>query len=461
MEKLKTAFNHIRSTALLNMAIKCGVVVLFFIISLWWLPAAYISGVLLALFILAEFDVRSIYYILFFHAFENVMLVFYFTAFGLFAVISLTKSFRKTPLLFVITSAVFVLYCLAFTIPRFGYMLPMFFAGILLVLVCLTSNKEINFKAALYWFIAGILGASIIGLLINFIPGAILFTYLPFGRELWEHRSFGLQRFAALSNNTNHLHAMTSAALAGLLVLDLQKKIRLREFIPLFAIMFAISFATIARTFMITFAVMMTAYLVLKIIRHKRQSLKTFAFLGLALIVVCGAMYHYTLANMMRLNIIPERQIIQNNRPLRQETFEIEYRPDIDDPGRGGIWRRNLRDWSSSAYTVFFGRGIDSPNIGNVTQHNTLVFILVKTGLVGLILFIAFFFSLFYTMYKVKKFKFDTSLLIIFLTLACLAMTESIYPRVMFFIFIAFFILSTEQKEEIEIETTDTKNIEQ
>jgi hypothetical protein len=187
----------------------------------------------------------------------------------------------------------------------------------------------------------------------------------------------------------------------------------------------------------------------LKLFLEKRQALKRVALVGLSVLVVCGVMWQYTIANLMRLNIIQERVIVENSTPPRQEIFEKPRSPlVVDDPGRAGIWERNIDDWLSSPKTFFFGRGIDSPHIGNIHQHNALIFILVKTGIVGLLLFILLLFSLFYTLYKIKKFRFTivpfSALLIVF----GICITERLFPNHLFFAFIMVYILSVEQQGE-------------
>ena len=448
---LTVNLQHIRSTAFWNMVIKCSIVVALFIISLWWLPAAYISGVLLCLFILLEFHDKSIYHILFFFPFENMMLIFFYVAVALFVASSIIRfcitqkgEWKKYSVL-IASSTLLLLYCLAFTIPMFGMYLPLLLGGVLLAFVCVIS--KVKFKPALYWFIAGLVASCLIGIMVLFAPGLLLYGDVPyvFGRKIEEHHAFGMLRFAALTINTNRLHMMASIAIASLMVLDLQRRTKIWEFISLVVLMSAIAFSTIARTFLISFTIMLLAYFILKIMKEKKHAFTTLAVLGVALLTISGVMFPVTVANISRLR--QEPILIPYDPPPSQGPIFVEP-GEIDDPGRFGIWRRNLRDWTSSPFTFLFGRGIDSPHIGNMHQHNAIVFFLVKTGIIGLALFIAFLASLMFTLYKVKKYKFNINAMLILLAAFCISMTELMFRNYLFFMFIAFFIFAVADDEE-------------
>jgi len=437
---------HIRSTALLNMAIKCGIVVLFFIISLWWLPAAYISGVLLALFILAEFNIKSIYYVLFFYPFRDSMVGFFLIALGIVSAIGIilflvnsTKAEKKQYLLFFVVSTLYFIYLVVFTIPHFGHRISNFFLGTCFLFACLMNKDKLNLKSIVYWLIAGLLTSSIIGIMMIFIPGVISNADVSefFGRNFSTHYLFGHRRFAGLTENTNFFDWLVFCGFAGLLVLNLQRKQKLWEFILLFTLLFTVGYSTISRTFVFAFAVIITVYAILKIIKERKKSLVTLGCIFVSTLIVVAAMFPYTVAIFSR---------------LEGGLHEFDnWQEDVVDPGRLGIWIRYLNAWVSSPYTFFFGRGLSAPALGGMQPHNFYVLILANTGFFGLLFFIAFVGSLFYTLFKIQKLKPNLPAFFSLFVFLVIGMTQSLFPRILFFIFVIFFIMATKGTPTQEI----------
>jgi len=315
----------------------------------------------------------------------------------------------------------------------------------LLFFLC-NLKKDVNFKHLVLFFIAGILVSSVIGAFVDVIPSLA---------HAIDWREFGLSRFWALTENPNRLHMLLFSAISSLFVLDLRKQISKRVFIILFVLLFALGLSTIARTFVVTILLLTAVYLTLKLLRDKKTAIKQILVLGITVLLVCGTVFPYTVASIARtVNIpIPGDHIVTRANPPRHEAHGVDvgnwmWGAGYDDPGRMIIWERYLKDWVSSPRTFFFGRGVDSPAIQQVHAHNIVVWLLNKTGLIGFLLFMWFWLTLFYTMYKVKKYKFCLASFLILLAFLGVGMFELILPRVQGFIYFFMFVFSLEKKEE-------------
>ena len=159
--------------------------------------------------------------------------------------------------------------------------------------------------------------------------------------------------------------------------------------------------------------------------------------LGLFILIAFFALQVYTFPAIKRIALGLSNELTQYEGMNEHE----------GDPGRLGLWKLNIDDWLSSPKTFLFGRGLDSPDIRDTMQHNVILRILVKTGIVGLLFFVFFLFAIFYTLYKNKKFKFTLAPLLILLTVFSLGLIDLRYPQVRFFLFILFFIIAVSDRE--------------
>ena len=450
----------LRSTSVKALAIKIGVCLGAFAVGILadWQPAIIICALLACAFIVIEANVKSVAYIFFFASFENMIVwwyqftcvVFCITCLVLFAVKTCPKE-KKQFLCLAIGIAVFLLYSLVISLATIDIVYGGFVLHLLMLFVLCVFRDEIDFKAIVYVFIAGIFVAAFFGLFVEVLPAI--------ARRGAEFRAYGLTRFGALTGNPNRLHIHLFAAINGLFILDLKKQIPLKFFIPLLAVLFAIGFSTVARTFVLVFAINLVGFIVLKIVRDRRCALVPVLAVGLMVLVMCGVMYPYTMANAKRFLGIPEEEgtiIIREDPPWHEKygTDPNQYMwgdGDVDDPGRLGIWERNLKEWLSSPKKFLFGNGFGSPDSGNIHQHNVFIMLLIKTGLVGVLVFAALMFSLFYTLHKVKKYKFNFAFLFFTLIVfGMVSMFEIKFPAISGFLFFFLYVFAIEKKEPAE-----------
>jgi len=458
LDFLKKVWGMFRSTATMALVIKLACCVSVFVLSmLFWWNGIIICAVLICVFIAVEASVKSIVYIIFFVNFEDYMrdefkyiTLLMLLVCAILYIVKKSRNEKKQFLLLVISISVYLIYSLAVSYKTSGGQYLALLWHLLLLFFLCNFKDDLNFKTLVYVFISGMLTASFIGLFANAIPELAYRTM--------EHRAHSeLTRFSALAGNPNRLHPYVFVAINGLFVLDLKKQISSRIFIPLLAVSFGIGLATISRTFCLVVAINLVIYVGLKFWYDKKSALKQIAIVGISVLVVCVAMYNYTTANLMRIGIIEERELVQRKEPLRQDT-EAGVHPDriawasaedFEDPGRVEIWKRNLKEWRSSPRKIFFGHGYDSHNFGMPHTHNLYFFLLVKTGVFGVILFIFFLFALFYNMYKVKKYKFNWATLLFLVVFAVHSIFELRFPAIIGFIFFYMFIFSLEKKKEL------------
>jgi len=461
-------FRALRATTVKAYIIKLAICVGVFLLAiLFWWPLIWVAVIIVCVFMVLEASVKSITYIFFFVSFSFSLTVQIYIFLVLLTVISLFRYIFKTTwqekkksLVLAIGTLLFLVYCSATLVTgvsslmALGYFLGLLLHMLLLFCVC-CLKKEINFKVLVYFFIAGILTATLIGVFVDVISELT---------KIIEFRSYGLTRFSALTENPNHLYWLVFAGISGLFVLDLRKQISKKEFIPLFVLLFAIGLSTIARAFILIMLIVVVVYIGLSIWRDRKSALKPILVFVTTMLLVCGAMFPYTMVNLMRLTNVPDNalhEIIRREHPPRHIQHGIDpnssrFGPGFHDPGRTEIWERNMDDWISSPIVFLFGRGIASPDIGQVHPHNIVVWVLIKIGLVGMLLFILYLLSFFYTMFKVKKYKFDLVSFLFLIAFFGVGMLSLIIARIEGFVYIFFFIFSLQKKEapaEIQEET--------
>lgn len=438
------------------LVIKLSMLVSVFVLSiLFWWDGIIICAVLTCIFIAVEANVKSIAYVLFLTSFENHLRSWFLyittTVILVCAIQYLVKkpwAEKKKFLVLAVGICVYLLYAFIISISTISGTYFMLLRHLLLLFFLCNLRDDLDFRMLVYVFVGGVLVACSIGLFVGVIPELACRTI--------EYREFGLTRFDALTGNPNRLHPHIFAAINGLFILDLRRQISKKKLILLFAVLFGLGLSTMARTFCLVIAINLVAYAGIKLLREKKVAFKQIAIIGIAALAVCSVMYKHTAAVLMRFGVIDEHELVHRQNPPRQdqETGLLPGYDDlwnnsvVDDPGRYGIWKVNIAKWLSSPKTFLFGYGYGSSNFGKPHQHSLYVFLLVKTGVVGVLLFILFWFALFYNMYKLKKYKFDLATLLFLVIFAVHAILELRFPAITGFIFIFMFIFALEKKKE-------------
>lgn len=434
---LKKIIRTLRSTDINVLSIKIAICALFIVLSMffWW-PGIYVCAGIVCLLILIEFDAKSIVYIFFFASFELLFKHLMFTAICISYMTICLVHFLKQPkqekkkyIALGIVALVFLIYCALISIGNIGKRYNLLARGFILLFMCCFVKEKISFRLAAYFFIAGILTASLIGLFVDFIP--------ELAARDTKYIVGNMTRFSALTFNPNRLSAHVCLAIPALLIIELRKQIPLKLFIPLFMIMLGIGFATISRTFLVVFAVSFMLYVGLKMKQQKKFSIKTFSIILSIVIIACLCAA-----------------------PFIIKGFERFSESGLGS-GRVALWIDNLKDWLSSPKTFFFGRGV---YIDGTHPHNLFIFLLARTGLVGFLLFGALVFILIFTFIKDKENKFCMVSLILPLAFVCLSMFELTMGsakevvNMYIFLFLILYILSFEKRTNNTITTRTEKN---
>jgi len=369
-------------------------------------------------------------------SFDIMMREMYYIIYGIFILVMVVKYIKEVPnkknfLPFAVATGAFIVYCFAVSVPRLSEMFFLFLGNFILLFLCL--NFKINLKTLVYFFIAGVLTGVTIGLIMG---------YAPYG-------SYGLVRFSALTGNPNRLYFYVVAGINALFVLEHKKQISWKEFVPLFSILFAIGLTSISRNFILVFAANIIIYGVLKVLYEKKQFWKPVLIVGLCMAAACSIMFKYTEANLMRMNVIEGYEASVEPTKTSPDGTPL-WGGTHYDPGRSRIWELNLKDWASSPWKILFGRGVDTSlhfdGYPLLHEHNVYIFILVRTGIVGVILFIALWVTFFYTLFRIKKFSLFP--LILIAVVMGLGLFELRFPHLYSFLFFMFFVFSLDTKTE-------------
>lgn len=177
---------------------------------------------------------------------------------------------------------------------------------------------------------------------------------------------------------TNGIIILT--ALAALLYVE---KINIQKFIVLFCSIYSLNILTLARDFIVSFAILMLIFLILYTIKFKKAGLKNVGIIILSLLI-CSLCLNYQFRLMIgRYNEGVEMPVL----PTDKDTLDKIYSGEIHyDPGRLGLWKLYLTDWSSSITTILFGRGVARAGIGEMTSHNLAIHYLWANGIFGYVL---------------------------------------------------------------------------
>ncbi len=293
--------------------------------------------------------------------------------------------------------------------------------------------------------------------------------------------TWGYLRFTGFLGHPNPYICRAVIALGGLLVLKYYKKINNCEFFGLLLPLFIFSYMTLSRMFIISFAASLIIFAILYFVKYKKKAFKLILSMAGCFLVICGAFTIETKIYLFRANILPfssisdfyysstagdtifeqgkdneslsESEAEEGSEEWWQQVFDGEIRYDN---GRVEYWKLNLKDWSSSAVTILFGKGVDAPNIGRAHAHNVIISELRKLGIFGLTLLLCYIVSLFKGKNKFKEFL----IILIFIApyLIC-DMLESNLSYVFIITAVLFYFEIEKEKkkadEKLKVKTTE------
>lgn len=339
---------------------------------------------------------------------------------GIRLLIGLIKKERKLHIPQLVLAISFVVYI---SVPFYRSVtissLYIYYVVIALIYLVFELKDEIDITELVKAYCIGIIISSLMSLFrpISSYLNSILF--IPAGEYT---------RLASLTENPNYFVRGTLPVLCMLLVLKYYKKIGNIGFTLLFFPTFIFSYLTISRNFILSFLIALAIFVVMYLIKYKNKAIKFLLIFTLSLTFVCGIFFPVTKAYLFRFENSPEltssmlvEDVSSNKTTItnsisRGYLFLSDYIEGSDewweavktgkikyDPGRIGIWKLNLKDWSLSWISVLFGKGIGAPQVGQMHAHNIFIEELRHLGLVGFSLLIAFIVSTFVGKVKLKK----------------------------------------------------------
>lgn len=164
---------------------------------------------------------------------------------------------------------------------------------------------------------------------------------------------------------------------------------------------FSYSYGVLSREFLLCLLVLIALLVIYNcIIKNKDVFLKTLIIFGVFIIVALTqfkltqiyferlkAIFYeiFELFNIGKDNPIQNQEEIIDSSTTESTNANLWIDGTPIDPGRVGLWKRYYKDFTSSAKTTLFGRGISAEFLG-MSTHNTFVEIFWRLGIVGTLL---------------------------------------------------------------------------
>lgn len=239
------------------------------------------------------------------------------------------------------------------------------------------KRDKLNFVSMARVFCYGMVFSSFFGLVYNQIMGRIFLDM------------YNVVRYRSLFIHPNILCDFTLMALVILFALQYYDKISMPEFCVLVILNFAFGYATIARNFVFMFGVIYAIYVVLYLLKHRKDGLKYILTLTAIILAICLLLEQQTYYYYIRIKFSYEVGGAETTLEI-DKTSEWWKRMLVGqehyDPGRLGLWMLYLSRIFETFKSFMFGYGIKAPFIGTMPTHNILLSKLYKSGFVGLML---------------------------------------------------------------------------
>ena len=332
-----------------------------------------------------------------------------------------------------------------------------------LVYVVFEERRQIDFRQIVRIFVWGLVLSCGFALFRNVSPVLV--------DKIALIDSYGKLRFQGLTYHPNTLTKLLILAISAMLLLKCKNKISWTELEVALVPLFVFGYLTISRSFLVVAAVTVLVFTVFYFLQSK---VKACAFLGITLAFMCAVGGVFWSVTKIYFEKVADKPIstsevncckigTDNFTDLTTAKFvgyfdgqSPEWQQDTllgknsYDPGRLGLQELYLRDWSASTKTIWLGRGISRPLIGQMSAHNLFVQELWKHGLVGYFFYLAMILCSI-NWKKLKKIKFYWALLIVLIPHIMIALIEQCLLDYigLFVIFAALgWVEQTEQKTE-------------
>lgn len=264
--------------------------------------------------------------------------------------------------------------------------LAMYFAAFAMFYLLVEQKNDVNIKSLVVYASVALILASVLSYL------SPLTYRLP--KILPIYTNFKVIKFEGLFVNPN-IYAIVAGLLLPVLVYFCTQKGGLLWFVLLIPIS-CFSYMTLSRNYLICLCLTLVFFLVAHAVKKDKKALLRYAFVAFVVVVVALCEFNYSRVYLARFNIIDPSTIVESELPdVKYPPKEEDVKPSeppaefwIDgtpiDPGRIGIWKRYLKDFSSSAKNIIFGVGVSEKQLG-IASHNFYIEFLWRFGLMGLV----------------------------------------------------------------------------
>ncbi len=250
-------------------------------------------------------------------------------------------------------------------------------AFFVMLYVVYKKKDEIDYLKCLHLFIVGFLIAGCLGWFVYVSPR------LKEVMTLVDYIGIDLLRYNGLFGFPNTLAIV--GLIAATIVFYLQYKDKIGNIAYLYnTIIFALCYITLARSFLYAYFGAFALFILLVIIKEKKNCWKIIIPEIVGLILVMLILFSYTKAHFGRITVSDLVNGYDNS-------VDAEDMSQIVDPGRGGLIKIYVKDFLSSIWVILFGRGLSAPWIGGtrkLSSHNTYLQAFWNTGIIGVVLFV-------------------------------------------------------------------------
>ena len=436
---MERVLKFLQSANLYHLLMKGSIAVALIFLSLWWQGFAVFAIALLCLFVSIENNEKSLLYAFFMYGFRSFyifaikelwagfgvdffigfLLIFHLIRYILF-------HYRKKQKLF-IWPFIFLMLFLFHMLMPYGTVsvtgaMSHFFI-LLFILVFILYFKSIDLRELTIMFSVGLILSCAFGLVMLWAD------VFPFPKYY-----FGTAyRFSGALSNPNTLYMATLVSIFPLLFLFLHNRIGY-EFYPLFVTVSIAGIFTMSRFWILVYLCTLVVFAVWYVLKNYRKKMLRIGIVAILLLCITIAFFPYIRENLYRLTNLGEEFLVVD---------------EGHDPGRVGRWNDAFNEWTESPKTIIFGVGIGKD--AKWPEHNFYLFILRRTGIIGGLLVLSLFISLYYFL-NGKRWKLKIGLSTFFLGLLVLNLVvESMFRTFIFSLFVTMvlLIMTNEQKNEI------------
>lgn len=333
---------------------------------------------------------------------KNVFIfpIFYSIIFGICAIRYIIKVFKKEAkinLKIVIPFLIFMVYLVLPINPINLYDTFKFIVALVFIYLLIENRGNVKFDNLIIYAVLGLVISIFLSIFIKYSPR--MSSYVG------AFHNYGIRKMQGMFTNPNWLGVFASLIIAivsyKFIFNDLMWGIPLLVLIPY-------SYGTISRDFILCLVITCIFIFIYLCIKRK----KIFIYKGLSMllliVVVCCAQFNVTkiyanrfgIDQLISINITYDKNDDADNDEIDYDISsgdnDVVYWKDgvPADPGRLELWKRYLKDFVSSPKKVLLGSGISVTELGTA-PHNTYIDIFWRFGIVGTLIVIYIFYSIY------------------------------------------------------------------